>query len=97
MYVDAHLDQPLTLAHLAAQAALSEFHFARMFRASVGEAPHQYVMRRRMDEALTLLRHTTLPLTEIALRCGFHSSSHFSNRFRQQHGVTPSAWRQAQG
>lgn len=93
-YIDEHLDQPLTLAQLAGEAALSEFHFARMFRTSVGVAPHQYVMRRRMDEALALLKHTTLPLTEIALRCGFHSSSHFSNRFRQLHGVTPSLWRQ---
>ncbi|WP_313682305.1 AraC family transcriptional regulator [Pantoea sp.] len=96
-YIDEHLDQPLTLAQLAGEAALSEFHFARMFRTSAGIAPHQYVMRRRMDEALTLLKHTALPLTDIALRCGFHSSSHFSNRFRQLHGVTPSLWRQQQG
>ncbi|HAU5562767.1 TPA: AraC family transcriptional regulator [Serratia fonticola] len=93
-FIDAQLDQPLTLAQLAAEAALSEYHFARMFRSSVGEAPHQFVMRRRMDTALQLLKFSALPLTEIALRCGFHSSSHFSNRFRQLHGVTPSAWRQ---
>jgi len=93
-YIDAQLDQPLTLAQLAAEAALSEYHFARMFRSSVGEAPHQYVMRRRMETAQQLLKFSTLPVTEIALRCGFHSSSHFSNRFRQQHGVAPSVWRQ---
>ena len=93
-YIDAQLDQPLTLAQLAAEAALSEYHFARMFRSSMGEAPHQYVMRRRMETAQQLLKFSTLPVTEIALRCGFHSSSHFSNRFRQQHGVAPSVWRQ---
>ena len=93
-YIDAQLDQPLTLAQLAAEAALSEYHFARMFRSSVGEAPHQYVMRRRMETAQQLLKFSTLTVTGIALRCGFHSSSHFSNRFRQQHGVAPSVWRQ---
>lgn len=93
-YIDAQLDQPLTLAQLAAEAALSEYHFARMFRSSMGEAPHQYVMRRRMETAQQLLKFSILPVTEIALRCGFHSSSHFSNRFRQQHGVAPSVWRQ---
>lgn len=51
-------------------------------------------MQRRMTVAKELLMHSTLPLTEIALRCGFHSASHFSNRFRQLHGVAPSAWRQ---
>lgn len=92
--IDTQLDQPLTLAQLAAEAALSEYHFARMFRSSTGEAPHQYVMRRRMEAAQQLLQFSTLSLTEIALRCGFHSSSHFSNRFRQRHGMAPSAWRQ---
>lgn len=93
-YIDAQLDQPLTLAQLAAEAALSEYHFARMFRHSTGSAPHQYVMRRRMDTAQQLLKTSTLSLTDIALRCGFHSSSHFSHRFRQLHGVAPSLWRQ---
>ncbi len=94
-FIDAHLDQPLTLADLACEAALSEFHFARMFRHTVGEAPHQFVMRRRMLRAQLLLAQPSLTLTEIALHCGFHSSSHFSHRFRQVHGVTPSAFRQA--
>ena len=92
--IDTQLDQPLTLAQLAAEAALSEYHFARMFRSSTGEAPHQYVMRRRMEAAQQLLQFSALSLTEIALRCGFPSSSHFSNRFRQLHGMAPSAWRQ---
>lgn len=92
-YIDAQLDQPLTLAQLAAEAALSEYHFARMFRHSTGSAPHQYVMRRRMDTAQQLLKTSTLSLTDIALRCGFHSTSHFSHRFRQLHGVAPSVWR----
>lgn len=94
-FIDAHLDWPLTLADLASEAALSEFHFARMFRHSAGEAPHQFVMQRRMLRARMLLTQPALTLTDIALQCGFHSSSHFSHRFRQVHGVTPSAYRKA--
>ncbi|MEO3988772.1 AraC family transcriptional regulator [Pseudocitrobacter cyperus] len=92
-WIDANLSQPLTLAELAAQAALSEYHFARMFRQSTGLAPHQYVMQRRMDHAKQLVSHTTQPLTEIALACGFSSASHFSNRFKCVLGVTPTQLR----
>ena len=94
-WIDANLSQPLTLAELAAQAALSEYHFARMFRQSTGLAPHQYVMQRRMDHAEQLVRTTALPLTDIALACGFSSASHFSNRFKRVQGVTPSQLRAA--
>lgn len=92
-YVEANLDAPLTLGDLAAQAGLSEYHFARMFKQTTGLAPHQFVMLRRLAKARELLRHTPLPLTEIALACGFASPSHFSNRFRASEGVSPSAWR----
>ena len=95
-FIDAHLDRPLTLAQLSHEASLSEFHFARMFRHSMGEAPHQYVMRRRMQRAQQMLADASLSLTTIAFSCGFHSPSHFSNRFRQIHGVSPSAYRNGQ-
>lgn len=94
-FIEENLGQPLTLAELAAQAALSEYHFARMFRQSTGLAPHQYVMQRRMEKAKALVQHTATPLTDIALACGFNSASHFSNRFRSVTGMTPSQLRAA--
>ncbi len=94
-YMEANLAQPMTLADLAQEAALSEYHFARMFTLSMKMAPHQYVMRRRMARAQELVRHTALPLTEIALACGFSSASHFSNRFKSALGMTPSQLRAA--
>ncbi|MEO3738812.1 AraC family transcriptional regulator [Kosakonia sp. WA-90] len=94
-YIDAHLSQPLLLSDLAAQAALSEYHFARMFRQSMGVAPHQFVMQRRMMHAKTLLTSSDQPLTAIALACGFNSASHFSNRFKAATGFTPSQLRAA--
>ena len=94
-FIEENLAQPLTLAELAGQAALSEYHFARMFRQSMGLAPHQYVMQRRMEKAKALVQHPTTPLTDSALACGFNSASHFSNRFRSMTGITPSQLRAA--
>jgi len=94
-YIEAHLAEALLLSDLAAQVALSEYHFARMFRQSMGVAPHQFVMQRRMVRANDLLLNSTLPLTDIALACGFSSASHFSNRFKAAKGLTPSQLRAA--
>lgn len=92
-YIEQHLGEALTLAELALEAGLSEFHFARMFKQSTQMAPHQYVMQRRMARAQTLVCHSSLSLTDIAMACGFSSASHFSNRFKAAIGITPSQLR----
>lgn len=94
-YIEQHLDQALTLGELAQLAALSEYHFARMFRESFGLPPHRYVLQRRLLRARELLQHGDLPLGEIALACGFASASHFSNRFREAFGGAPGLLRAA--
>lgn len=94
-YIDSQLDAPLSLGQLAGLCALSEYHFARMFRASFGLPPHQYLLARRLSRARHLLRTTAQPLGEIALACGFASASHFSNRFRHALGGTPGDYRLA--
>ncbi|WP_313297713.1 AraC family transcriptional regulator [Pseudomonas sp.] len=94
-YLEAHLDQPITLGELALRCNLSEYHFARMFRTSFGVPPHQYLLARRLHRACRLLRLGALPLGEVALMCGFASASHFSNRFRQALGATPGQYRAA--
>ncbi|MCG8710506.1 helix-turn-helix transcriptional regulator [Brenneria sp. 4F2] len=91
--MESRLGAPLTLAELATEAGLSEFHFARMFRQSEGMAPHQYVLMRRLARAEEMLRQNALSITEIALVCGFSSASHFSHRFKNARGMTPSALR----
>lgn len=94
-YIEVNLPQALTLGELAAVCGLSEYHFARMFKQSLEVAPHRYVLARRLARAQRLLRHSELALGEIAMACGFASSSHFSSRFRQQVGATPGAYRLA--
>ncbi|MFS2123757.1 helix-turn-helix domain-containing protein [Pseudomonas sp. Pseusp97] len=96
-YIEQRLDQPLSLGELAMQTALSEYHFARMFRESFGMPPHQYVLARRVALAQRLLRDTRQPLSQVALACGFSSASHFANRFRSVVGGTPGEYRQAFG
>jgi AraC family transcriptional regulator len=92
-YIEQHLDQPLPLSVLATEAGLSEYHFARMFKQSLGQSPHQYLQARRLARADTLLTASALSITEIALACGFSSTSHFSNCYRTARGQTPSALR----
>jgi AraC family transcriptional regulator len=85
-FIEQNLAEPLSLGQLAGMCALSEYHFARMFRESFGLPPHQYLLARRMNRARELLRSTRMPFGEIALECGFASASHFSNRFKQVMG-----------
>jgi len=96
-YIDSHLAQPLTLGELSEVAALSEFHLARMFRESFGLPPAAWIAQQRLEHARTLLRTTALPLARIAEQCGYANASHFSHRFRESAGVTPSVYRQVMG
>lgn len=88
--VDAHLDSAgLGLPRLAAEAHLSEFHFARMFRVSMGCTVHDWVAARRLDRARALLRETALPLADIAAACGYAGASHLSRHVKAATGATP--------
>jgi AraC family transcriptional regulator len=92
-YIEAHLDEDLSLDRLGAEAVLSPLYLIRAFKAAFGESPHQYVMARRIERAKTLLRATDTPVADIALACGFSSQSHLCNRFQRVVGTTPVAYR----
>jgi AraC family transcriptional regulator len=96
-HIEANIESALTISALAEVAGLSEFHFARMFKASTGETPHGFVQRRRIDRAKQMLAETRLPLAEVALACGFSSQSHFAEAFRKRTGLTPSGYRAVSG
>ena len=89
-WVDQHLHLSLTLSDLAQQTALSEYHFAHMFKQSMKMPPHQYVMQRRLELAHRALELTHENLTNISTQYGFSSSSHFSHRFKKHFGYSPS-------
>lgn len=91
--VIGRLHEPLRLGELAGAARLSPFHFHRVFQALVGETPADFVKRLRLEKALGLMARAKPPsLTQVALACGFGSSSDFTRSFRQRFGVPPSAF-----
>ncbi len=92
-YIRANLRADLSIGELAAQARLSSFHFARVFRRETGETPHQYVTRLRLEEAARLLRSTDQTVLQIAIAVGYDNASHFSVQFKRDYGVTPLAYR----
>jgi AraC-like DNA-binding protein len=92
-HIREHLDQDLTLAHLGAVVYMSPYHFARLFQRSTGVPPHQFVVRTRIDRAVTLLAARELSIARISRAVGFRTASHFSTVFRRVTGVTPRAYR----
>lgn len=92
--IETGLDQPLSLATMAAELELSEYHFARMFRVSFGLSPHAWITVRRMKRARALLKQGKLALVDVAAECGFGSASHLANRFRMDTGFTPGRYRE---
>lgn len=93
-YIEAHLDDDLAIADLATVAAMSNYEFARAFKAAVGMSPLKYVTQRRVDRAKEMLNNSGLSVTEIALACGFCNSQHFATIFRRLVHATPTAYRQ---
>ncbi len=92
-HVSADLAGDLSLTRLADLAGFSQFHFHRVFKQYTGENLNSFVVRRRLERATQLMRVTPrLPLTRIALDCGFESSSDFSRAFKRQFGSAPSSW-----
>lgn len=92
-YIQEHLDQDLKLADLAQLADMSQFHFSRLFKQSLGLTPYQYLLQQRVERAKQLLKQRDRTIVEIALLCGFNSHSHLSKQFRQLTGITPTAYR----
>ncbi len=92
-YIVANLDGDLGLEAVARAAAFSPFHFHRVFKSLIGETLGQFVKRQRIERALQIMSHSPgRSLTDVALDCGFASSSDFSRCFKQRLGVPPSVF-----
>jgi AraC family transcriptional regulator len=94
-YMAAHAAEPIGLDELAAVAALSKFHFLRLFKEATGVTPHRYLTRLRLERAAQALRGTNDPVAAVALASGYASPGQFARAFRRQFGVAPSAFRRA--
>ena len=88
-YLEANMDQPVTLETLAGLANLSVFHFARLFKLTTGTSPYQYVISWKIRQARHLLRADSAPIAEISDALGFATPAHFSTAFKRSMGVSP--------
>ena len=92
-YINNHLDETLDLKTLANEAALSDFHFHRIFKALKGEAIGGYITRLRLEATARLLRYTTLTIEEIAFNIGYETPASLSKAFKKQYGISPTEYR----
>jgi len=92
--VHAKMGDDLSLDEMAQSIGLSTAHFARMFRKSTGEPPHQFVLRHRVERAKAMLRAPDARVLDVAVACGFKTQQHFAQVFRDVCGVSPTRYRQ---
>jgi len=92
-YIEERITQPIGIRDLASEVRMSQFHFARMFKAAVGDPPHEYITRVRMERAKQLLAASDLPLREVATSVGYQTQAHFTGVFHKRVGVTPRTFR----
>ena len=90
-FMDTGFTQPLTIDIIAKEAAMSEYHFFRLFKKTFGTSPHQYLLNKRLQAAAALLT-TDLSISDIAIECGFTDVFAFSKTFKKRYGVSPSSF-----
>jgi len=91
--MDREYERPLDVEALARGAHMSAGHFSRQFRAAYGESPYSYLMTRRIERAMALLRRGDLSVTEVCFAVGCSSLGTFSSRFTELVGMPPSTYR----
>jgi AraC family transcriptional regulator len=94
-FIHTHFDANVRLKDMARAAFMSAFHFARLFKHTMGMTPHAYLTGVRLQQAAQLLRTTELSMLEISQRIGYASQSHFAKAFKAWTGMTPREYRQA--
>ncbi|WP_083892469.1 helix-turn-helix domain-containing protein [Pleurocapsa sp. PCC 7319] len=94
-YIEANLDQKITLANLAKMAGVGKFYFCRLFKSSINLTPYQYVLQQRVERAKKLLENSDLAICDIALECGFSSQSHLAKHFRALVDESPLNYRKS--
>ncbi|GAB3682675.1 helix-turn-helix transcriptional regulator [Angustibacter aerolatus] len=92
-WIDREYARPLDVPTMAAAAHMSPAHFSRLFRAAYGETPYGYLMTRRIERAMALLRRGDLSVTEVCMAVGCTSLGSFSSRFTELVGEPPSVYR----
>jgi len=92
-YIEARLNEAVTLDELAGVAGMGVWTFGKRFVATFGQTPHDYVLRRRLDRACCMLAHELAPIKAVAAACGFADQAHLTRAMRAKLGTTPGALR----
>lgn len=90
MHMESQFDQPLSIDDVAKSIGCSRARLFAIFKQATGLTPNDYLQRIRVAKAVTMLRETDIPVTEVALKCGFNTSQYFSNVFRKYQNQSPS-------
>lgn len=96
-FVESNLSGEVLVEDLAQMAGLSPPHFAREFKRSTGQSPHQYVLTRRVERAKQLLGDARWNISEVAQECGFSDQAHLARTFKKVVGLPPGLWRRQAG
>ncbi|WP_435921343.1 helix-turn-helix domain-containing protein [Paenibacillus sp. DYY-L-2] len=92
-YIEEHYLEPVSLDTIASKSGISVRHLNRIFQAYYQTTPIAYLQRLRAERACTLLKRTTLPVTQISFECGFNDSNYFARLFKKLYGVSPKSYR----
>lgn len=96
-YIELNFAKDIDLPSMAREAAMSQFHFLRLFKVAFGQTPYQYLLNYRLSRSADMLLTTELPIYDIAYRCGFESNVVFATQFKQVYGMPPSRYRMMGG
>ncbi len=88
--IDGQFTQPLSIQTIAREACMSEYHFFRLFKRMMGVSPHQYMVHKRLELAKCLLGQRQLPVSVVAIECGFADIFSFSKAFKKHFKINPS-------
>jgi AraC-type DNA-binding domain-containing proteins len=94
-YIKSNFRNKISIENLSLNVNLSPFHFSRIFKKETGYSPYEYIIMTRLNEAKKLLKHTQLPIKEIAFSSGFNSESNFISCFKNNNYITPKEFRNA--
>lgn len=94
-YIENHITDNISLLDIAAELDISQYHFCRLFKESMGTSPHQYIIQKRIEHGQNLLVKTSNKIADISLAAGFANQGHFSYHFRKLTGTTPKQYRES--
>lgn len=92
-YMNAHLNENVSLATISEELGISQYYFCRLFKQSTGMTPHAYWIQQRVNRSKQLLKQRELTINDIAIECGFANPSHFAKHFRNHTGISPKEFR----